>query len=132
MSCIVCGSKRQERTLCDFGCPHYYCLDCRDRRLNQSDIVSFCLLVNKSKKPRFSNRIYKTGHSYGPRIEARNQNIFFTCQDSPCTLTKREPSIGDGPYSDLYHFTIYSDRKLTEQCIQEWLDRWYLEHKKEL
>ncbi len=51
MSCVDCASKRKESTMCDCGCPHYNCLDCRDRRLARSDIVSFCLLVNKSKKP---------------------------------------------------------------------------------
>ena len=57
--CVVCESKRQESTLCDFGCLHYYCLDCADRRLARSDIVSFCLLVNKSKKPRHSKALRK-------------------------------------------------------------------------
>ena len=131
MSCVICGNKRQEITSCDFGCLHYNCLNCRDIRLAQSDIVSFCLLVNKSKKARFFTRIYKTGHSYGPRIEAQTHNNIFL--DTPlCVLTRREPPIGNGPYSDLYHFTIYSDRKLTEQCVQDWLDRWYTDHKKEL
>lgn len=131
--CVDCGSKRLERTLCDFGCPHYNCLDCGDRRLSLNDIVSFCLLVNKSKKPRVSSRIYETGNSYGPRIEAQNHNTFFTGQDTPpCALPRREPPLGEGPYSDLYHFTIYSDRKIAEESIQSWLDRWYIDHKKEL
>jgi hypothetical protein len=84
-------------------------------------------------KPRFSSRIYETGNSFGPRIEAQNHNSFVTIQNTaPCALPRREPPLDEGPYKDLYHFTIYSDRKLTEECIQDWLDRWYGDHKKEL
>ena len=133
MKCVDCGSQRLESIPCDFGCPHYNCLDCRARHLARNDTISFCMLVNKDKKVRFSSRIYITGHTYGQRIEATHHNIFFTKEDtSTCALPRREPSLGEGLYSQLYHFTIYSNRKLTEDNIKEWLNRWYLEYKKDL
>jgi hypothetical protein len=107
MKCVDCGSQMLESIPCDFGCPHYNCLDCHDMRLARNDIISFCLLVNKSKKPRFFSRIYESGNLYGPRIEAQNHNSFFTKQDAPpCTLKKRETPLGEGPYSDSTCITL--------------------------
>lgn len=39
MSCVDCASKRKESTMCDCGCPHYNCLDCRDRRLASKKVT---------------------------------------------------------------------------------------------
>ena len=133
MKCVDCGSQKFECINCDFGCPHYNCLDCCDRRLARNDTISFCMLVNKTKQIRVSSRIYITGHPYGSRIEATHHDVFkLGDMDDYCILPRRKSSLGDGINSQLYHFTIYDDRKLTEENIQEWLDMWYGDHKKDL
>ena len=131
MKCVDCGSQRFECIQCDFGCQHYNCLDCCGRRLGRNDTISFCMLVNKDKLNMVSSRIFITGHSYGPRIEATHHDFFKLGDNICCILPRRESSLGDGINNQLYHFTIYDDRKLTEENIQEWLDKWYLEYKKD-